>query len=122
MKLNKYIAKIVYFPSSGSLLTDDCSGAFFKEITRAALLTIVLGITVVLATSCASTGNAFSARLIREASLLNASYNLLEANLLVTLSGHGMPHLAQLRGQPPLRSQRPLFGVSSFSRFLLVVK
>jgi|ERR1700741_2547283 len=64
MKLNKYIAKIVYFPSSGSLLTDDCSGAFFKEITRAALLTIVLGITVVLATGCASTGNAVSTRLI----------------------------------------------------------
>ena len=64
MKLNQYIAKIVYFPSSGSLLTDDCSGTFFKEITRAALLTIVLGITVVLTTSCASTGNVVSARLI----------------------------------------------------------
>jgi hypothetical protein len=65
MKLNHYKAKIFYFPSGGSLLTDDCSGAFFREITRAALLTIVLGITVVLATSCASTRNAVSTRLIR---------------------------------------------------------
>ena len=64
MKLNQYIAKIVCLPSSGSSLTDDCSGAFFKEIRRAALLSIVLGITVVPATSCASTGNAVSARLI----------------------------------------------------------
>jgi hypothetical protein len=64
MKLNQHMAKIVHFPSSGSLLTDDCSGAFFKEITRAALLTIVLGITVVLATSCGSTRNAVSTRLI----------------------------------------------------------
>jgi hypothetical protein len=55
---------MVYLPSSGSLLTNDCSGAFFKEITRAALLTIVLGITVVLTTSCASTRNAVSTRLI----------------------------------------------------------
>jgi hypothetical protein len=43
-------------------------------------------------------------------------------DLVGTFSEHGMPHLAQLRGQPLLRSQRPLFGVSSFSRFLLVVK
>ena len=64
MKLNQHIAKIVHFSSSGSLLTDHCSGAFLREITRAALLTIVLGISVLLATGCASTGKGFSARLI----------------------------------------------------------
>jgi hypothetical protein len=35
-----------------------------NEITRAALLTVVLGITVVLATGCASMGHGVSARLI----------------------------------------------------------
>jgi hypothetical protein len=64
MKLNQHIAKIVHFPSNGGLLTDHCSGAFIKEITRAALLIILLGITVVLATSCASARNASSPGLI----------------------------------------------------------
>lgn len=64
MKLNQQRAKIVYFSGSGSLLTDHSSGAFLREITRAALLAIVLGISVLFATGCASTGKKFSARLI----------------------------------------------------------
>ena len=64
MKMNRHIIKLVYPFSSGSLLTDHCSGAFLNEITRAALLTVVLGITVVLATGCASMGHGVSARLI----------------------------------------------------------
>jgi hypothetical protein len=64
MKINQRIIKLVYPFSGGSLLNDHCSGAFLNEITRAALLTVVLGLTVVLATGCASTGNGLSARLI----------------------------------------------------------
>jgi hypothetical protein len=64
MKTNRRIIKLVYPFSSGSLLTDHCSGAFLNDITRAALLTVVLGITVVLATGCASMGHGVSARLI----------------------------------------------------------
>jgi hypothetical protein len=64
MKMNRHIITLVYPFSSGSLLIDYCSGAFLNEITRAALLTVVLGITVVLATGCASMGYGVSARLI----------------------------------------------------------
>jgi hypothetical protein len=42
------------------LLTNYCSGFFFKGITRGALQTVVLGITVMLATGCASTSNGVS--------------------------------------------------------------
>ena len=38
--------------------------SLFREIAQAAKLTIVLGITVMLGTSCASTGNGVSTRLI----------------------------------------------------------
>jgi hypothetical protein len=64
MKMNRDIITLVYSLSSGSLLTDHCSGAFLNAITRAALLTVVLGITVVLATGCASMGHVVSARFI----------------------------------------------------------
>jgi hypothetical protein len=57
MKINQQIAKLVCPSSSGSLFTDHCSGAFLHEITRAASLTVVLGVTVVLATGCAGTSN-----------------------------------------------------------------
>ena len=64
MKMKQYIIKVVCPSSSGSLLAGHCSGAFLSEITRAVLLTIVLGMTVVLATGCSSTGAGFSAKLI----------------------------------------------------------
>jgi len=64
MKLNQHIAKSVYFSSSGILLTDHSSGLFFKKITRAAIDTILLGITVTLAASCASTSDGVSTRRI----------------------------------------------------------
>ena len=50
--------------SSGTLLNDQYSGTFLDEITRVALLTVVLGISVVLATGCALTGTGVSAKLI----------------------------------------------------------
>ena len=64
MKMDQKIATSVHPSSSGSLLTDHCSGAFLSEITRTALLAAVPGVTVVLATGCASTRNAVSTNLI----------------------------------------------------------
>ena len=64
MKMNQYIVETACRSSSGSLLTDHCSGVFLTRVRRAALLTVVLGMTVVAATSCSSTGNGFSARLV----------------------------------------------------------
>jgi hypothetical protein len=52
------------FPAVIVWLTDHCSSNFLSEITRAALLTVVLGVTAVLSTGCASTRNGFNARLI----------------------------------------------------------
>jgi len=65
MKINRHIIKLAYPFSSGSLINVHCSGVFLNETTRAALLTVVLGITVVLSTGCASTsmGHGVSARL-----------------------------------------------------------
>lgn len=64
MKMDQYIVKTVYPSSSGSLLTDHCSGVFLSRIRRAALLTVMLGMTAAVATSCSSTANGFDARLL----------------------------------------------------------
>jgi hypothetical protein len=66
MKINRHIIKLANPFSSGSWVNVRCSGVFLNEITRAALLTVVLGITVVLSTGCASTSmcHGVSARLI----------------------------------------------------------
>ena len=60
MKINQHIIKLNCPSSSGSWLTDHCAGAF----GRAALLAVVLGVAVVLATGCSSTGNGFNPLLI----------------------------------------------------------
>ncbi len=60
MKIHQYIIKLISPSSSGSLLMDHCSGAF----GRAALLAVVLGCVVVLATGCSSTATAFHPLLI----------------------------------------------------------
>jgi hypothetical protein len=79
MKINQYIIKLIRPSSKGSLLTDHCSGAFLTEITRVALLAVVLGISMVLATGCAATNKGVSANLItpvprnQEISLLESS-------------------------------------------------
>ena len=64
MKMNQYIGKTVYRSSSGKVLTDHRSDVSLTRIRRAALLTVVLGMTAVVATSCSSTGNGFTARLV----------------------------------------------------------
>jgi hypothetical protein len=64
MKIKYQIDKLVCPASNDGLLADHCSGAFLKEYKRAALLTVVLGVAVVLATGCALNGNGLSAKLI----------------------------------------------------------
>jgi len=64
MTINQHIIQLVRPSSSGTLLNDHCSGTFLNEMTRPALLTVVLGICVVLATGCALTGREVSAKLI----------------------------------------------------------
>ena len=64
MQMNRNVLPLVAFTSKGSLLTDHCSGVFLNEVRRAALLAFVFGISVLLATGCASTGKGLSARLI----------------------------------------------------------
>jgi hypothetical protein len=64
MRIKYQITNLVCPASNGSLLADHCSGAFLKQFTRAALLTVVLGVAVVLATGCALNGNGLSAKLI----------------------------------------------------------
>jgi hypothetical protein len=64
MKLNQDILKTACPAGSGRLLRDYSSRSFLDHIRRERLLAVVLGITVVLATGCSSTGTAFSVRLI----------------------------------------------------------
>jgi hypothetical protein len=64
MKMNEDILETPYGSSSGKLLTDHCSGVRLNPIRRAALLTLLLGMSVVVATSCSSTGNGLNARLV----------------------------------------------------------
>jgi hypothetical protein len=50
--------------SSAKMLNDRCSGFFFNDTGRAALLAVVFGVAVVLATGCSSTGGGVKAGLI----------------------------------------------------------
>jgi hypothetical protein len=63
MEINQNVNKLLN-PSKGSLLTDHCSGVFLTEVTKVALLTVMLGISMVLATGCAATGKGVSANMI----------------------------------------------------------
>ena len=74
MKLNQHIAKIVYFFSSRIFLNNHSSGFFFKNITRAAMDTIVLGATIMLAAGCASTRDGVSTRRINPVADNQADY------------------------------------------------
>ena len=64
MKATQYIVKTAYPSSSGSLLTDRCSGAFVNEIKRFGFLVIILSVIVALATGCSSMATGPNARLI----------------------------------------------------------
>ena len=61
MKANKWLSKIDYVRTGSGSLSCRCYGTFINEISRCALLAIVLGIAVVLATGCSSTSGAIGA-------------------------------------------------------------
>src|ERR1700730_11800538 len=91
MKIKTHIVKLVCLSSSDSLLTDHCSGVFLKQITQSAILAVVLGVTVVLATGCSATGNGFNARIISPVQLTN---RLRILRRTIGTNQHGAPHLA----------------------------
>jgi hypothetical protein len=64
MKINQSLVRTAGPSSRATLFPDHCAGLFAKQIERAALLTVALGATVVLATGCSSTGTGFDARLL----------------------------------------------------------
>ena len=64
MKMNQLIVKTACPPGNARLLRSYCFGAFLKNIRRAALLAVVLGVAVVFATGCSSTATAFHPLLI----------------------------------------------------------
>ena len=86
MKMNRHIIKLVYPFSSGSLLTDHCSGVFLNHIGRSALLAVVLGVAVVLATGCSSAGTGFHPLLISSPLPAAQQSSDLEENSLNQLS------------------------------------
>ena len=58
------IEKMGSFFSKARMLDDRCSGLFFKDFGRAALLGVILGLAIVLGTGCASMGGGVRAGLI----------------------------------------------------------
>jgi hypothetical protein len=64
MQLNQHIEKMARLWSSAKTLNDRCSGFFFNDMGRAALLAVVFGVAVVLATGCSATSGGVKAGLI----------------------------------------------------------
>ena len=64
MQFNQHIDKMTRPWSNAQMLNDRCSGLFFNDIGRAALLAVLFGLAIVLTTSCSSTGGSVKAGLI----------------------------------------------------------
>jgi hypothetical protein len=64
MQLNQHIERMARPWSGAKMLNDHCSGFFFNDMGRAALLAVVFGVVVLLATGCSSTGTGVKAGLI----------------------------------------------------------
>jgi hypothetical protein len=64
MQSNQYIEKTALPWSNAKTLNDHCSGFFLNDKGRAALLAVIFGVVVMLATGCSSTGTRLSARLV----------------------------------------------------------
>ena len=64
MQLNQQLDKMVRTWSNAKMLNDRCSGLFFNDIGRAALLAVTFGLAIALATGCSSTGGGARAGLI----------------------------------------------------------
>jgi hypothetical protein len=59
VQLNPPINEMLRLCGNAKMLTHGCSGLFFKEIGRAALLGLIFGLAVVLATGCSSKATVF---------------------------------------------------------------
>ena len=64
MQLNQHIEKTARPWSNAKMFNDRCSGLFFNDIGRAALLAVLFGLAIVLATGCSSTGGSVKAGLM----------------------------------------------------------
>jgi hypothetical protein len=64
MQSNQHMERMTRPWSSAKTLNDRCSGFFCNDMGRAALLAVVFGVVVVLATDCSSTGGGVKAGLI----------------------------------------------------------
>jgi hypothetical protein len=64
MQSNQHIEKTALSWSNARTLNDRCSGFFFNDMGRAALLAVIFGVVVMLATGCSSTGTGVSTRLV----------------------------------------------------------
>jgi hypothetical protein len=67
MKPNDYIITTANHSNNRRLLTSGSSGIFAKKVVRTAFLTITLGVTVLLTSSCASSNGKFNARIMTPA-------------------------------------------------------
>src|SRR5215831_10488969 len=63
MKLNFSLRSVIFPTCNDSIFTHHCSGRYFQNIGRCALLAVALGLSTMLATGCSSTGEGFQARL-----------------------------------------------------------
>jgi hypothetical protein len=63
MQSNQHIERALAW-SNARMLNDRCSGFFFNDMGRAALLAVIFGVVVMLATGCSSTGGGVKAGLM----------------------------------------------------------
>jgi hypothetical protein len=63
MESNQHIERALAW-SNARMLNDRCSGLFFNDMGRAALLAVIFGVVVMLATGCSSTGGGVKAGLM----------------------------------------------------------
>ena len=67
MKLNLSTSSVISPTCNDSILTHDSSGLYLQNIGRGALVAVVLGLSVMLATGCSVTSQGFQAGLVRSA-------------------------------------------------------
>jgi hypothetical protein len=64
MQMNEQIMKMARASSSGSVVSNHCSGGFLNDMGPAVLLAVVFGVGVLLTTGCSSTDRGVNATLI----------------------------------------------------------
>src|SRR5215469_17377450 len=63
MKLNFSLRSVIFPTCNDSIFTHRCSGLYFHNFGRSALLAVALGLSAMLATGCSTTGERFQARM-----------------------------------------------------------